>query len=82
VGPEYGDVLVGEEGPELVRFAQAGTVVPAAQTAQLMAAGGNPAPSSRTYSATVVNQGDKVTEQTVVRALRRAEMNDWAGVSA
>jgi len=77
------DFLVGEEGPELVRFSQAGTVVPAAQTAALMSsAGGNPAPSSRTYAPVINNYGDKVTGQTVVTAVRRAELNDWSGVSA
>jgi hypothetical protein len=74
VGPEYGDVLVGEQGPELVRFAQAGTVIPAPQTAALMSSGGNAAPSSTTYAPVINNYGDKVTGQTVVGAIRHAEL--------
>lgn len=79
VGPEYGDVLVGEEGPELVRFSQAGTVVPAAQTAALLSSGGgNVAPSSRTYTANVYNYGGDAAVQAVERAQRKAAMNDLA----
>lgn len=74
--------LVGEEGPELVRFSQAGTVVPAGQTAALLASGGNSTPSSRNFSVTVNNNGDKLTGQTIVTAVRRVELNDWSGVSA
>ncbi|MDR7385205.1 hypothetical protein J2S48_004720 [Promicromonospora iranensis] len=74
VGPEYGTVLVGEEGPELVRFAQAGTVVPAAQTAALMSSGGNATPSSRTYNANVYNYGGDAAVRSVTRAQRRAEL--------
>lgn len=75
VGPEYGTVLVGEEGPELVRFSQAATVVPAAQTASLLSSGsGNVATASTTYAPVINNYGDKVTGQTVVGAIRRAEL--------
>lgn len=69
------DFLVGEEGPELVRFSQAGTVVPAAQTAALMSSGDNRAPSAgTTYAPVINNYGDKVTGQTVVTAIRHAEL--------
>jgi len=75
-GPVWADqtYLVGEDGPELVRFAQAGTVIPAGQTAQILARPDNPAPASTTYAPVIHNHGDKVTEQTVVTALRRAEL--------
>lgn len=76
VGPEYGDVLVGEEGPELVRFAQAGTVIPAARTASLMSSSDNRAPTAGpTYQNTFNNYGDQVTPHTVFIAQRRAELN-------
>ncbi len=75
-GPVWADqtYLVGEDGPELVRFAQAGTVIPAGQTAQILARPDNPAPASTTYAPVIHNHGDKVTGQTVVTALRRAEL--------
>lgn len=69
------DFLVGEEGPELVRFSQVGTVVPAAQTAALLSSGDNRAPSaSTTYAPVINNYGDKVTAQTVVMAMRQSEL--------
>jgi len=68
--------LVGEEGPELVRFSQVGTVIPAGQTAALLASGGNAAPSSKTYNANVYNYGGDAAVRAVARAQRRTELLD------
>jgi hypothetical protein len=46
--PAYRNLLVGEEGPEIVRFGQTGTVVPANQTADIL--GGRPRGSSSRLS--------------------------------
>ncbi|GAB3166890.1 hypothetical protein GCM10027059_26510 [Myceligenerans halotolerans] len=65
------DFLVGEEGPELVRFSQVGTVVPAAQTAQALS-------SAPAYQSSGSSMGDihithyGGTDAAIERGLTRA----------
>lgn len=71
------DFLVGEEGPEIVRFSQVGTVVPAAQTAQALSsapAHQSSAPSMGSIHVTHYGGTDAAIERGLARAYQKREL--------